>query len=106
MKLVVLTSENSVQNELSVLYQLFDEGLKVLHLRKPNWSLEQTDVFLSQIDTKYHSKIVLHNHYELSEKYDVLGIHKNNRNAKTWKTWNEQTVQKSASVHSLNEIND
>ena len=55
--------------------ELFNSGVEAFHLRKPHWSLEQTQHFLETFPKKFHGKIVLHEHFELANKFKVKGIH-------------------------------
>ena len=81
MKLIIITAENLFDGEASVLNHLFDAGMEILHLRKPSSSENEIRELLSQVDTKYHQRIVLHDHYFLADSFDVKGIHLNSRNA-------------------------
>ena len=73
--IVLISPENDVPNELQILHQLFEEGLQFFHLRKPKRSRGDYEKYLSQLDEKFRDRIVVHEHYELLEKYDLRGIH-------------------------------
>ena len=75
MKIRLLTHPELLTNEIQLINALFAEGLACLNLRKPNFTAQQYEDFLAQIDAQYHPKIILHDHYELIEKYSVRGIH-------------------------------
>ena len=73
--LVVLTSEQDIPNETMLLNQLFETGLEILHLRKPNKSYDEHCDYLNLIDSKYHNRIVVHYFHKLINEYGLKGIH-------------------------------
>jgi len=75
MKLVVYTIPYEIQNEFKKINYLFENGLEELHLRKPGYSCNDYDKILSAIDSKFHSKVVIHDHFSLARKYNIGGIH-------------------------------
>jgi thiamine-phosphate pyrophosphorylase len=75
MKLVVLTSEKKIQKEATVLNELFANGLTTLHLRKPQYEIEQCRELLDEIKPEYYKHIVMHFHHELCGEYRLKGVH-------------------------------
>ncbi|MBW1295259.1 thiamine phosphate synthase [Aquimarina litoralis] len=73
--IIVLTSERVLSNEAEQINRLFKEGLEVLHLRKPTFTIDGYRSLLEQIDTKYHDKIMTHQFPELTQEYALRGIH-------------------------------
>ncbi|MDY8135027.1 thiamine phosphate synthase [Aquimarina sp. 2201CG5-10] len=73
--LIVLTSEKPLSNEAEQINNLFDAGLKILHLRKPTFTIDGYRALLDQIDAKYHSRIMIHQFPELTMDYTLRGIH-------------------------------
>ncbi len=73
--IVVFTSESIVPKEAYIINHLFEEGLEVLHLRKPNKSLSECSNLINSIETKFHDRIMIHQHHVLTEKYNLKGIH-------------------------------
>lgn len=72
---VVIASEKDVPQELEILNRLFKKGLMVYHLRKPDKSLEEHRLFLDQIDVQFHNRIVTHFFPELTDHYNLKGVH-------------------------------
>jgi len=101
MKLIVITSEQIIHNEVTAINKLFEQGLETLHLRKPHASLDEIKKILDDIDVAYHSRIVLHDYFILTEAYDLKGIHLNKRNQETYP---RHGLTLSRSCHSLKEI--
>ena len=73
--LIVLTSEQEIKKEATLLSLLFKAGLKVLHLRKPSFNEEAYRSLLEQIETHFHQRIMLHEHHHLCEEFNLKGIH-------------------------------
>ena len=73
--LIVITSEQEIKEEAILVNQLFEEGLDILHLRKPDKDYLQHCEYLNQIDKKYHNRIVVHYFHELINDFNLKGIH-------------------------------
>lgn len=101
MKLIVITSEQILHNEVTAINQLFEQGLETLHLRKPHASLDEIKKILDDIEVAYHSRIVLHDYFILSDAYELKGIHLNRRNREIFP---KQGLTLSRSCHSLEEL--
>ncbi|MDR0574602.1 MAG: thiamine phosphate synthase [Tannerella sp.] len=80
MKVIVITAENFLERETDALHLLFENGLKVLHLRKPRASQNEMKAFIEQLKAEFYPRIVLHDYYDLTELFDLKGIHLNCRN--------------------------
>lgn len=73
--IIVITPEQTNVNEAKVINELFQEGLDLLHIRKPFINNEEMKTFLTQIKPSYHSQLVLHSHYELGKEYGISRFH-------------------------------
>lgn len=73
--LVAISNPTQVPDEAALINQLFDEGLKLFHLRKPDYSFEELEALLNDIDPAHHPKIALHQHHEMSKKFDIKRLH-------------------------------
>lgn len=80
MKLIVITTPHFFEGESRILSLLFREGMERLHLRKPQSKTDELRMLLEAIPSEYHSRIVLHDHFDLVMEYQLAGIHLNNRN--------------------------
>ena len=107
MKLVIITTETFFEGEAGAVNLLFENGLETLHLRKPAASPQETAVFIKQIGMDYHTRIVLHDHYDLTMMFDLKGIHLNRRNqAEMDKYCVRSRLSVSRSCHSLEEVQE
>lgn len=75
MKFILISSPKDLANEISIVKQLFKNGLEIFHLRKPDFSLEETKKFLDAIPSEFHNRIVLHGYRQLPFEYQVKGLH-------------------------------
>lgn len=75
MKLIVISSPETLACEASLVHGLFDRGLEVFHLRKNQYSQEQMEESLRQLRAEYYPRVVIHGHYQLVERYNLKGIH-------------------------------
>lgn len=66
--------------EHQIINALFDEGLEILHLRKPETEPVYSERLLTLIDESYRKRIVVHDHFYLKNEYNLKGIHLNQRN--------------------------
>ena len=82
MKLIVVTTPTFFVEEDKIITALFEEGLDVLHLRKPETPAMYSERLLTLIPDKYHRRIVTHEHFYLKEEFNLMGIHLNARNPK------------------------
>lgn len=73
--IVIISPEIDVDNEISILNQLFNEGLEYYHLKKPSKNITEYCDYLHQIDEEYHNRIVIHSYHELINEYNLKGIH-------------------------------
>ena len=80
MKYIGITEEHPIEQENRLITALLDNGLDLIHLRKPKYSGEKTEQLLLSIPPRYYDRIVLHDHFELAEKYRLAGVHLNGRN--------------------------
>lgn len=82
MKLIVITSPTFFVEEDKIITVLFEEGLDILHLRKPETPAMYSERLLTLIPEKYHKRIVTHEHFYLKEEFNLMGIHLNPRNTR------------------------
>ena len=80
MKLILMTTPYFFVEEHQIINALFDEGLEILHLRKPETEPVYSERLLTLINENYRRRIVVHDHFYLKNEYNLKGIHLNYRN--------------------------
>lgn len=73
--MIVMTNPSAIANEISIINSLFEEGLSLLHIRKPDFSELEMALFIHQIKLKFRDNLVLHNHHELAADFGINRIH-------------------------------
>ncbi|WP_316635371.1 thiamine phosphate synthase [uncultured Flavobacterium sp.] len=73
--MIVITNPSAIASEISIIDSLFEEGLSLLHIRKPDFSEIEMTQFLDQIKLEFRSGLVLHNHHQLAEDFGINRIH-------------------------------
>jgi thiamine-phosphate pyrophosphorylase len=75
MNLIVCSKPDFVHQEVTLVTTLFDMGLEQFHFRKPSFSEEECELWLSQIPEHYLKRIVIHQHWGQAFDFQLKGIH-------------------------------
>lgn len=78
MKLVIQTQPSFFVEEDKILSALFDEGMDILHIHKPESEPIYAERLLSLLPNDSYEKIRVHEHYYLKQEFDLKGIHIDN----------------------------
>lgn len=73
--MIVITNPSAVKDEIGSINSLFEEGLSLLHIRKPDFSEVEMAKFIHQIKHKYRENLVVHNHHEIAADFGINRIH-------------------------------
>lgn len=73
--MIVISNPTEIVNETNIIHALFEEGLELFHVRKPNYSKEELFSFLLTINSRFYSKLVLHHHHDLAEEFQIDRLH-------------------------------
>ena len=103
MKLILITPPTYFVEEDKIITALFEEGLDILHLRKPDTAPMYAERLLTLIPEQYHKRIVVHGHFYLKDEFNLKGIHLNHRNPNIPENYKGHI---SRSCHSLEEIKE
>lgn len=80
MKLLLLSSPHFFVEEDKILSSLFEEGLDILHLRKPDTEPVYSERLLTLMPREHYSRIITNDHFYLKEEFQLMGIHLSARN--------------------------
>ena len=103
--MIVITNPSAVANEISVINSLFEEGLSLVHIRKPNFSEFEMAQYVHQIKLEFRSKLVLHSHHQLADDFGINRIHFSERERKTIRVNNVESKIISTATHSVKDFN-
>lgn len=86
-KILLLTDTVNHEGETQLITKFFENGLDILHIRKPNMSRSKLEAYIQEIPEKFWGQIVIHGYFELAIKYKLRGIHasKSKRKSKFFK---------------------
>jgi len=73
--MIVMTNPFFVEDEKDIINSLFEEGLSMLHIRKPDFSKLEMAKFIHQIKLEFRAKLVLHNHHDLANDFGIKRFH-------------------------------
>ena len=100
--IIVITLPYFIEREAERIVQRLAH-VDLIHLRKPDASIEDMERLITAIPSEYHNRLVLHDHYSLAMKYNLYGVHLNSRNPLPPQGWKGSI---SRSCHSLEEIKE
>lgn len=88
MRLIVITTDTTTENEHFALLKMLKMGLPTLHIRKPTYSKQRLKKYLEDIPKEYHPRIVIHTHHRMMLNYSLKGIHLTKKHKKkTLRNW-------------------
>ncbi|MBK5261757.1 MAG: thiamine phosphate synthase [Peptostreptococcaceae bacterium] len=102
--MIVITDPQFISSEADILNALFCEGLEILHLRKPDSTLVKLIELVSKIDEQFHSRIMIHSHYELLNSFQLKGLHFTEKSKHLLGYYESVECKKSLVVHELTEL--
>jgi len=102
--MIVITDPQFISSEADILNALFCEGLEILHLRKPDSTLVKLIELVSKIDEQFHSRIMIHSHYELLNSFQLKGLHFTEKSKHLLGDYESVEYKKSLAVHELTEL--
>lgn len=101
MKLILLSTADFFVEEDTIINALFEEGLDLLHLRKPGTEPVYSERLLTLLPQQWHDRIVVHEHFYLKEEFSLRGIHLNKANPEPPQNYNGHI---SRSCHTIDEL--
>lgn len=80
MRIVVITSPTAVPGEAAAIMRMLESGaVWRVHLRRPEADKLQMCTLIESVPAELRSRLSLHSHFELAERYGIGGIHLNSR---------------------------
>lgn len=98
---MVITAEESVQDEITTCNALFEAGLSKLHVRKPGFSAEGVKMLIQEINDNFLNRLIIHEHHELVQEMQLGGYHIKSNGQEPG---NRDGVHVSKSFHTMEEI--
>lgn len=103
--MIVITNPFFIEDEIDIIHSLLNEGLSLLHVRKPDFSELEMAQFVHKIEMEFRTNLVLHNYHHLAEDFGINRFHfsekgriNHNQSFKNYKS-------ESTSTHSIKDFN-
>lgn len=77
MRLIAITTPKVTDDDASIIGRLLDRGIDIIHLRKPESTIDECRKLLTKLTAEQRSKIVIHDYPELYSEFSLRGIHIN-----------------------------
>lgn len=90
--------------EDKILTALFEEGLDILHINKPESEPLYAERLLSLLPKSTYDSIVVHQHYYLKQEYDLKGIHINNPDAMVPDGFRRHITRSTSDINDLKDM--
>jgi thiamine-phosphate pyrophosphorylase len=113
MQLIVISSSERTESEVTDLVKMFENGLDLFHVRKPKFSYRKMSQYLSLIPSEYYNRIIIHSHHSLAIKFNLKGIHLTRKSKKNsflltlkllWYKYKKKDLFVTTSCHKLIDI--
>ena len=103
--MIVISNPIPVKSEMQIIHSLFEEGLLLFHIRKPDFSEEEMKLFLSEIGLEFRSRLILHSQHQLASTFGINRIHFTEKErTNPFRISNPERV-KSTSTHIIEDFN-
>ncbi|TDD96622.1 thiamine phosphate synthase [Flavobacterium cellulosilyticum] len=108
--MIVITNPTAIVNEIDTIHALFENGLELLHIRKPDFTVAEMVAFVNSIGLDFRYKLVLHSHPQLADELGVSRLHFTEKsreiiNLETLYFYNQKGFRLSTSTHSIEDFN-
>jgi thiamine-phosphate pyrophosphorylase len=112
--MIVITNPIWIANEICTIHSLFESGLELLHIRKPDFSVAEMRSFLLEINSDFRRQLVLHGHHHLASESGINRIHFSKSERKktvtlfgksAFETYKTKGFHLSTSVHTIEDFN-
>ena len=77
MRFIAITSPKVIDEDAYLINTLLNSGIDIIHLRKPDSSIDECRNLLAKLSAKQRAKIVVHDFPELYFEFSLKGIHIN-----------------------------
>ncbi|MFV8336983.1 thiamine phosphate synthase [Flavobacterium sp. RSP29] len=104
--MIVITNPIPIPNEIDTIHSLFENGLELLHIRKPEFTELEMKNFIAVIGREFSDQLSLHSHHLLAEEFGIHRIHFTEKRRieiaeKSLKNWKESGFTLSSSIHNI-----
>ena len=98
---IAITLPDAISGEVATIRRLLADGFDIVHLRKPNATIDYCRQLLAELSDAERSRIVVHDYYTLYRDFALRGVHLN-RNIASLPS--EYCGSRTRSCHSFEEV--
>lgn len=106
MNSIVISYHLKLYKEVNVIIGMFEKGLTHFHLRKPDLNIDEFRALIVEIPEQYHSKIIIHSHFELISEFKVMGYYLSSADRENYSHLSGLNCVKSTFVDNFDEIDE
>ena len=104
--MIAITNPIPIPNEIDTIHSLFENGLELLHIRKPEFTELEMKNFIAGIGREFSKQISLHSHHQLALGSGIHRIHFSEKRRleiaeESLKNWKENGFKLSTSIHNM-----
>ncbi|MFV8391631.1 thiamine phosphate synthase [Flavobacterium sp. LB2P6] len=104
--MIVITNPIPIPNEIETIHSLFENGLELLHIRKPEFTELEMKNFITGIGREFSNQISLHSHHQLALGSGIHRIHFTEKmraetSKESLKNWKKNGFTLSTSIHQI-----
>ena len=104
--MIAITNPIPIPNEIDIIHSLFENGLELLHIRKPEFTELEMKNFIAGIGREFRKQISLHSHHQLGLASGIHRIHFTEKRRiemaeESLKNWRESGFKLSTSIHNM-----
>lgn len=99
-----MTQPTYFVEEDKILTALFEEGMDLLHINKPESEPLYAERLLSLLPKREYDHVVVHQHYYLKQEFDLRGIHIDSPDAPVPDGFRRHVTRSTSDIGSLKEL--
>jgi thiamine-phosphate pyrophosphorylase len=104
--MIAITNPIPIPNEIDTIHSLFENGLELLHIRKPEFTELEMKNFIAGIGREFSDQLSLHSHHQLALTSGIHRIHFSEKRRiemaeESLKNWKESGYKLSTSIHNM-----
>jgi len=73
--LILISSPSKIAEEATLINRLFDEGLDLFHIRRPQGSEQESRALIEKIQSNHLPKVSIHQHHHIATDYGMNRLH-------------------------------
>jgi len=109
MDILAITRPDYFEGEARLINRLLEQGMKILHIRKPEPDISRFRKLMEEINPEYYDRIAIHQHHELAADFSLHRLHYTEQQRRLTpvaklKEKQEAGFKLSSSIHELKDL--